>query len=277
MAQQNISARKGAVVLDAFVDSMDWNQVLETTGDWAQAQQSRYMCFCNVHSIVTAKFRADAGEAIRGADMVLPDGMPIAWALRLLGFREQSRIDGPTFMWRLCQKLQHSGNSIFLYGNQKSTLDRLCSNLASIFPKLRIAGVISPPFRQLTPDEDDAIVNAINATGATVLLVSLGCPKQEMWMARHHGRIRALMVGVGAAFDYHAGTVRRAAPWMQATGLEWFYRLTQEPTRLWRRYLVTNAVFVAYLCMQLIAYALPGRRKNKMHPSNAGLSREGEL
>jgi len=277
MDQQMSNVRTGAVVLDAFIDSMDWTQVLAKTGSWAQAHQSRYMCFCNVHSIVTAKFKKDAGAAIRGADLVLPDGMPIAWALRLLGFRKQGRIDGPTFMWRLCQELQDTGNSIFLYGNQQSTLDTLCSNLAAEFPNLSIAGVISPPFRQLTPDEDDAIVEAINASGATVLLVSLGCPKQELWMARHHGRISALMVGVGAAFDYHAGTVKRARAWMQATGLEWLYRLVQEPTRLWRRYLVTNTVFITYLTMQLFRQALPGRRNSKALPSNAGLSHEGDL
>jgi N-acetylglucosaminyldiphosphoundecaprenol N-acetyl-beta-D-mannosaminyltransferase len=277
MDQKDINVRRGAPILDAFVDSLDWSQLLELTGQWTQTRQSRYMCFCNVHSVVSAKFLGDAGRAIRGADLALPDGMPVAWALRMMGFRNQRRIDGPTFMWRLCSDLQERSSSIFLYGNRQSTLDTLCVTLKQAFPRLQIAGVVSPPYRQLTPDEDDAMVNAINASGASVVLVGLGCPKQEMWMARHRGRIRALLVGVGAAFDYHAGTVTRAKPWMQASGLEWLYRLIQEPRRLWKRYLVTNALFVVCLAAQFIGQALPGNARAHAAPSSANLSHEGEL
>ena len=276
MEQQIFNVRKGARVLDAFVDSLDWAEVLEVAGQWAQTQQSRYLCFCNVHSIVTATFQSDAGDAVRGADLALPDGMPVAWALRMLGFRKQPRIDGPTFMRRFCSDLQQNGNSVFLYGNQQSTLDILCANLTTMFPTLRIAGAISPPYRRLTPDEDDAIVNTINASGASVLLVGLGCPKQELWMAEHRDRIRSLMVGVGAAFDYHAGIVTRAQPWMQAWGLEWLYRLTREPRRLWRRYLVTNALFVVYLAAQLVSQFLPRKRTFIAAPLHADLSHKGE-
>jgi len=277
MHQKKTSVRRGARVLDTFIDSLDWPQLLETIGHWAQTRQSRYLCFCNVHSVVTARFLGDAGRAIRGADLALPDGMPIAWALRLMGFRKQRRIDGPTFMWRLCSDLQQRGMSVFLYGNRQSTLDALCATLEQAFPGLRIAGVISPPYRQLTPDEDDAMVEAINASGASVVLVGLGCPKQEMWMARHTGRIRASLVGVGAAFDYQAGTVTRAKPWMQTSGLEWLYRLMQEPRRLWKRYLVTNALFLVCLAAQLIGQVLPGNAQARANPSNADLSHEGEL
>jgi N-acetylglucosaminyldiphosphoundecaprenol N-acetyl-beta-D-mannosaminyltransferase len=276
MPQHDSNVRRGARVLDAFVDSLDWPQLLEKIGQWTLTRQSRYLCFCNVHSVVTARFMGEAGRAIKGADLALPDGMPIAWALRLMGFRQQRRIDGPSFMWRLCADLQHRDASVFLYGNRQSTLDTLCATLEEAFPRLQIAGVISPPFRQLTPDEDDAIVEAINTSGASVVLVGLGCPKQEMWMAKHRGRISAVLVGVGAAFDYHAGTVTRAKPWMQAWGLEWFYRLLQEPRRLWKRYLLTNALFVVCLAAQLIGQVLPGSAQAHASPSNADLSHEGE-
>lgn len=268
-------ARRGALVLDAFVDSLDWPQALEKTGLWTQTRQSRYMCFCNVHSLVTGKFLGAAGQAIRGADLVLPDGMPVAWALRMMGFQKQPRIDGPTFMWRLCSELQEGGHSIFLYGNREPTLDTLCAKLKEEFPRLRIAGVYSPPFRALTPDEDDSIVDGINASGASVVLVGLGCPKQEMWMARHRGRISALLVGVGAAFDYHAGILPRAKSWMQRCGLEWFYRLTREPRRLWKRYMVTNTLFLVCLAAQFIGQILSGRQRMLVDPSS--LSHEGKL
>jgi N-acetylglucosaminyldiphosphoundecaprenol N-acetyl-beta-D-mannosaminyltransferase len=276
MRKQVRDVRNGAHVLDAFIDSLDWSQALDVTGQWAQTRQSRYVCFCNVHSVVTAKLRPDAGYALRGSDLALPDGMPVVWAMSLLGFKNQRRIDGPDFMSRFCRDLQQRGNSVFLYGSRQSTLDTLCSNLNTMFPRLRIVGTIAPPYRRLTPDEDDAVVNAINASGASVVFVSLGCPKQELWMAEHRDRVRAVMVGVGAAFDYHAGTLKRADPWMQVWGLEWVYRLMCEPRRLWKRYLVTNSLFMAYVTVQLATHALRRQRALTAAPMRAELAHEGE-
>ena len=142
--------------------------------------------------------------------------------------------------------------SIFLYGSSEQTLATLKAKLSAAFPALNIAGAISPPFRALTPDEDAAIVAQINASGAGVVFVSLGCPKQELWMAADRGRIHAVMIGVGAAFDYHAGTIQRAPKWMQDCCLEWLHRLASEPRRLWRRYLVTNTLFVLGAARQLL-------------------------
>jgi N-acetylglucosaminyldiphosphoundecaprenol N-acetyl-beta-D-mannosaminyltransferase len=268
--------RKGSCVLGSIIDSLDWKQVLEVAGNWAQTHQSRYVCFCNVHSVVTARFQPDVGYAMRKSDVALPDGMPIAWMLRLQGFNNQRRISGPDFMWRFCSDLQKQDISVYLYGSHHSTLDALCSNLKTAFSRLRIVGTISPPYRPLTPDEDDAVVNEINASGASVVFVSLGCPKQELWMAEHRDRIHAVMVGVGAAFDYHAGTLRRADPWMQAWGLEWAYRLMREPRRLWVRYLVTNSVFVSYAVVQLAISAMRWRRTLGAPPVRAELSNEVE-
>ena len=222
------------------------------------------VCICNVHSVVTASQDAAFGQVLQKADMATPDGAPIAWMLRRLGNAGQQRINGPDLMWRYCEAVQArcaslhgsadtaSRSGIFLYGSSEQTLATLKAKLQAAFPALNIAGAISPPFRALTPDEDAAIVAQINASGAGVVFVSLGCPKQELWMAAHHGRIHAVMVGVGAAFDYHAGTIRRAPKWMQDAGLEWLHRLASEPRRLWRRYLVTNTLFIFGAAKQLL-------------------------
>ena len=273
---QSFDVRRGARVLDTFIDAVDWTRVLEVIGSWTLTRESRYVCFCNVHSVVTAEFQPDAGVAVRSSDLALPDGMPVVWMLRLLGFKNQLRINGPDFMWRFCAYLQKHGNSVYLYGNEQSTLDVLSSRLNTTFPGLSVAGNISPPFRRLTPDEDDAVVDAINASGASVVFVSLGCPKQEVWMAEHRDRIHAVLIGVGAAFDYHAGTLRRAQPWMQAWGLEWAYRLVWEPRRLWKRYLLSNSVFVSYAAAQLVARAIWRRRGQLSAPPPAHALNEGE-
>jgi N-acetylglucosaminyldiphosphoundecaprenol N-acetyl-beta-D-mannosaminyltransferase len=186
--------------------------------------------------------------------MATPDGMPVTWMLRHMGFPNQQRINGPDLMWNYCEFAERMNESIFLYGNTQQTLDNLQRRLRISFPKLMIAGTCSPPFRTLSNKEDDEIVQLINNSGARVVFVSLGCPKQELWMAAHRGKINAVMVGVGAAFDYHAGTIKRAPLWMQHHGLEWLHRLYSEPRRLWKRYIVTNSIFIVVAGWQLIVY-----------------------
>jgi len=163
-------------------------------------------------------------------------------------------------MWKSCARAAGSGVSIFLYGSGPETLRRLSARLVHEFPRLTIAGCYSPPFRPLTPGEDTEGVKAINDSGAGIVFVSLGCPKQETWMAEHRGRISAVMVGVGAAFEFHAGTMKRAPRWMQDVGLEWLHRLMSEPRRLWRRYFVTNSLFLAFLAVESLA---PRRGESK--------------
>jgi N-acetylglucosaminyldiphosphoundecaprenol N-acetyl-beta-D-mannosaminyltransferase len=184
--------------------------------------------------------------------MATPDGAPIAWMLRRTGFPDQKRINGPDLMLRYCEFAQDSGDSIFLYGATEETLKLLEGKLSAAFPRLRIAGVYSPPFRPLTEQEDYEVVQRINNSGAGTVWVSLGCPKQEVWMSEHKGRINAVMIGVGAAFDYHAGTIKRAPVFFQKNGLEWLFRFCAEPRRLWKRYLVTNTLFVLKAAQQLL-------------------------
>lgn len=239
-------------VLGTPIDVADWDTVLARIDAWGQARESRYVCICNVHSVVTASQQPELARVLAQADMATPDGAPVAWMLRRLGASNQQRINGPDLMLRYCSVAERSGTAIYLYGNTVSTLARLGTELRRHFPALRIAGSASPPFRPLSEAESDAQVRAINDSGAGVVFVSLGCPKQELWMAAQRGRVQAVTVGVGAAFDFHAGTLRRAPVWMRSNGLEWLYRLCSEPRRLWRRYLVTNTLFILRATVQLL-------------------------
>jgi N-acetylglucosaminyldiphosphoundecaprenol N-acetyl-beta-D-mannosaminyltransferase len=245
--------RRGAFVLDSHIDAINWEDVISRMVSWAAQRQSRYVALCNVHSVVTASKNEAHNKVLAQADLVLPDGAPVAWALRREGFSHQQRINGPDLTWRYLAVAERLGQSVFFYGSSESTLAKLRARIEKQFPKLRIAGMVPPPFRELTAEEDQAHVDLINRSGANVLFVGLGCPKQEAWMASHRGRIQAVMVGVGAAFDYHAGTIRRAPAWMQRLGMEWAYRLMSEPRRLLKRYASTNSVFILRMLKSLLS------------------------
>lgn len=244
--------RQRMPVLGVPIDALDWPEALARIAAWAVRRESRMVCLCNVHSVVTARSDAAFGAAVQSSDLATPDGAPVAWLMRRLRRSAQPRINGPDLMWRYCAEAAQRDESIYLYGGSPQSLQLLQQRLRQAFPSLRIAGACSPPFRALSAAEDDAAVRDIVASGAGTVWVGLGCPKQELWMASHRDRIPAVLIGVGAAFDYHAGTLRRAPPWMQRCGLEWLYRLLKEPRRLWRRYLHTNSVFVIGALQQLL-------------------------
>lgn len=252
--QERAFQRPLSSVIGAPIDALNWQQVLSRLAAWAANRESRYVCICNAHSVVSTRQDVTFSEVIRNADMATPDGAPVAWLMRRRGFTEQERINGPDLMWRYCAEAELRDESIYLYGGTPQTLEALKIKLLDNFPNLKVSGAYSPPFRQLSTEEDTAVVNSINASGAGTVWVSLGCPKQELWMAEHRGRINAVMVGVGAAFDYHANTIQRAPLWMQHNGLEWLFRLCSEPRRLWKRYLVTNTLFVIYAGKQLLGF-----------------------
>lgn len=250
------AARTTVPVLGAPIDALDWLAALSRLAGWAGSGESRYVCICNAHSVVTSRRDPRFAKVVNEADMATPDGAPVAWLMRRLGENGQQRINGPDLMWRYFRLAARRGEPVYLYGGRPETLVLLEKKLREQFPTLPIAGSYSPPFRQLTEEEDAAAVEAINASGARTVWVSLGCPKQEQWMAEHRDKIRAVLVGVGAAFDYHAGTVKRAPLWMQRNGLEWLHRLCSEPKRLWKRYLATNSLFLCYAAWQLLGFAL---------------------
>jgi N-acetylglucosaminyldiphosphoundecaprenol N-acetyl-beta-D-mannosaminyltransferase len=243
--------RRSQEVLGARIAALDWDTAIATLLEWGRLRAPRYACLCNVHSVVTSSRDPVFSAIINNADLAAPDGAPIAWAVGRLAGQLQPRINGPDMMLRYMAAAQECGQSIYLYGGAPATLDALQRSIARDFPRLRIAGAYAPPFRPLSDTEDQAVVDAINGSGAHMVFVGLGCPKQELWMGAHCGRVRAPMVGVGAAFDYHAGLLRRAPPWWRQHGLEWLYRLAMEPRRLARRYLVTNTLFILGLARQI--------------------------
>jgi len=248
--------RRRLHVLGVPIDAMSKREVLDRVAGWAYARESRVVAICNAHSVVTATRDPAFMHVIDSSDLATPDGMPVVWMLRHLGSTGQQRVDGPDLMWAYCGEAESRGDRIALYGSTPDTLAKLRARLVDAFPKLNIVDAISPPFRPLTPEEDEAMVLRLNASGAQVVFVGLGCPRQEAWMLEHRGRIRAVMLGVGAAFDFHAGVITRAPQWMHSSGLEWVHRLASEPRRLWKRYLTTNTLFVWGALHQIVS---PGR------------------
>lgn len=235
------------------IDALSWEAVTRRILDWAGRKESRYVAICNAHVVVTASRDPVYRRLIAEADMATPDGAPVAWMLRRMGFAGQPRISGPDLMWRLCERCAGEGISIYLYGSTPTTLRALEGRLRSALPGLAIGGLESPPFRSYAEQiEDEGAIERINRSGAGIVFVGLGCPKQERWIAEHRGRVQAVMIGVGAAFDFHAGTIARAPEWMRNNGLEWLHRLASEPRRLWKRYLVTNSLFLYLAAVQLV-------------------------
>jgi N-acetylglucosaminyldiphosphoundecaprenol N-acetyl-beta-D-mannosaminyltransferase len=226
--------------------------------DWIDAtiaaDARAYLTAAAVNLVMSAQEQPATLAAVLGATLVVPDGQPLVWALHALGHARATRVYGPDLMALYCARAAIAGTPIYLYGGRdQSALELLQRRLLERFPGLRIVGGHSPPFRPLTPAEEDRAIAEIDGSGAAVVWVGIGQPKQELWMARMRPRLFApLLVGVGAAFDFHAGLVPQAPSWMQRNGLEWTYRLYREPRRLWRRYARYNPLFVAGFARQYL-------------------------
>jgi N-acetylglucosaminyldiphosphoundecaprenol N-acetyl-beta-D-mannosaminyltransferase len=222
-----------------------------------------YVCVTGVHGIMEAQRDAGFREILNRAFLCTPDGMPTVWIGRLRGHADMSRVYGPDFMIELCRNSVASGYRHFLYGGGPGTVERLRQRLERLMPGIRIAGVYTPPFRPLSPAEEDRLIASIARARAEILWVGLSTPKQERFMARMVDRLDArLTIGVGAAFDIHAGLRRDAPAWMKTCGLQWLHRLHQEPHRLWRRYLSNNPQFVWQIALQFA-----GMRKFRLEES----------
>lgn len=213
----------------------------------AQGQRGIVSCYA-VHGVVTASRDPSLRAKMNSFELVTPDGQPVRWAMNLLhGAGLADRVYGPELMLRLCRAADLAGIPIYLYGSTPTVVESLQANLGRQVPELTIAGWEPNPHRPLTVEEDRALVKRINRSGARLVFIGLGCPRQELFAYDHREVIDGVQVCVGAAFDFHAGVKKMAPPWMQRHGLEWFYRLTQEPGRLWQRYLVTNSLFLYQL------------------------------
>ncbi|HJG28821.1 MAG TPA: WecB/TagA/CpsF family glycosyltransferase [Subdoligranulum variabile] len=215
-------------------------RIEEHLDDW----RGEYICVANVHTTVTAHDDPSYRAVQNGAVIALPDGGPLSQYSRRKGFAQAARVTGPDLMKEMLRESAQKHYRHYFYGSTQETLDILREKITRNYPGAVIAGMVSPPFRPLTEEEDAAAVAAINEARPDFVWVGLGAPKQERWMAAHQGRVHALMLGVGAAFDYEAGNIRRAPRWMQRCNLEWLYRLLQDPKRLFKRYFVTNTKFL---------------------------------
>ena len=220
-----------------------------------------YVAVCNVHSVMSARRDAALRAAIVEADVGTPDGVPLVWALRWTGYPEQERVYGPELMRKALAESKQLGWKHYLYGSSQETLDRLLAAIDQFAPDAEIVGAVSPPFRELSSEEQEDALAEIRASGADVVWVGLGMPKQELWMQRVQQSLPGgALLGVGAAFDFLAGTVKQAPAWMQRAGLEWLYRLIQEPRRLWRRYIWNNPAYLVLFGWQVLRYRLGGGR-----------------
>jgi N-acetylglucosaminyldiphosphoundecaprenol N-acetyl-beta-D-mannosaminyltransferase len=240
----------------------DYEQVMDWMDAMIAADARGYMTAAAVNLVMSAQEDPQTLAAVLGATLAMPDGQPLVWALHALGHARATRLYGPDLMAGFCARAAASGTPIYLYGGRSpEALALLEERLRERFDGLRIAGGFSPPFRELTSEEAEQAIAEINSSGAAVVWVGTGQPKQEKWMLQMRSRLSApLLVGVGAAFDFHAGLVSQAPRWMQRSGLEWMYRLSREPRRLWRRYARYNPLFVAGFARQYVRQRRAGRR-----------------
>ena len=242
-------------ILDVPLALTDYEGTLDWIDATVDAGGRGYICVAAVHTVMACAEDAELRSAVLAADFTVPDGQPLVWALNLLGHGLRDRVYGPTLMDRACARAARTGQSFYLYGGRDpEALTQLEAELVRRHPGLRIAGRHCPPFRPLTEQETQAVAEDIDNSGADVVWVGLGVPKQEKWMAAMRHRVAApVLIGVGAAFDFHAGVVPQAPSSMQRLGMEWLFRLMQEPRRLWRRYLRYNPRFVTGFARQYVA------------------------
>lgn len=241
-------------VIGVRVDQTSYDESARSVVEWTRAQESRYVCIANVHMLMEARDSVSFADVVNSADLVTPDGMPLVWMMRLKGQRTQERVYGPTLMLHVLEAASREGIAVGFYGGRHEVLSTLVDRMRARFPALHVVYSFSPPFRALTYEEDAEIAEQINASGARIIFVGLGCPKQEIWMSSQRGRINAVMIGVGAAFDFHAGAKSQAPAWMQKSGLEWLFRMFTEPRRLWRRYLLHNPRFIFWAALDLLGF-----------------------
>jgi N-acetylglucosaminyldiphosphoundecaprenol N-acetyl-beta-D-mannosaminyltransferase len=240
-------------VLDVPLALTDYQRTLDWIEAMVDSHEHGYVCVCNVHTVMASGEDPELRDALLSSSLNVPDGQPLVWAINSLGHDLAGRVYGPELMSRACARAAVTSQRVYLYGGRnQGALVQLALNLRQRYPGVRIVGGYSPPHRPLTDEEETAVAEEINRSRAEVVWVGIGVPKQEKWMAAMRDRLDApVLVGVGAAFDFHAGLVPQAPNWIQESGLEWAYRLAHEPRRLWRRYLRYNPRFLSAFGRQL--------------------------
>ena len=239
-------------VVSLFPDVVTHRSAIEKIADLVKKGDGGYVCFSTVHMVMESYDNPDYGARVNAADLIVTDGMPLVWMQKLQGAKRASRVRANDLMISLCEYAAENNLSVGFYGGKQTVINAIFERAKRELPALKIAYAFSPPFRPLTAEEDAQITVEINRAKPDVLFMGLGCPKQENWMAAHKDNVKAVMLGVGASFDFYAGNVRESPEWMGNLGLEWLFRLTQEPKRLWRRYLILNPRFIWLATMQLL-------------------------
>lgn len=252
LRNQSSDPRTSRHILGVRVDATTYRDATRQILEWARAGESAYVCCASVNNIMEAHDSPEFGDVMNGADLVTSDGMPLVWLLRLLGVREATRVYGPDLTPAVLAAAADSRVPVGFYGGSPAVLAELVRRVTARFPALNIAYAESPPFRPATREEDERTTQAIADSGARIVFIGLNTPKQDRWMHAHRGRVPAVMLGVGAAFDFLAGSKPQAPRWMQRSGLEWIFRLATEPRRLWRRYLRHNPRFALLAFSELL-------------------------
>jgi len=240
-------------ILGVGVSAINMEMALKIIENWISRRERHYVCVTGVHGVMESQRNENLRRIHNQAGLVTPDGIPLVWLCRLKGFRHVDRVYGPDLMLALCDRSVTMGYRHFFYGGENGVPELLAAVLKKRFPSLQVVGTFSPPFRPLTVEEDEQIVQMINEADPDIVWVGLGTPKQELWMAEHRERLKApVLIGVGAAFDFLSGRKPQAPRWIQRSGLEWLFRLVNEPKRLWKRNLVNNPTFLVLVILQIL-------------------------
>ncbi len=239
-------------ILGVGVSQLTMPLAVKTIAEWIQQRHRGYVCVSNVHIITECQRDPVLRRIHNQADLVTPDGMPLVWVSHWMGQKQVRRVYGPDLMLAVCEAGVAQGFRHYFYGGAEGVAQILIAHLTERFPGLQVAGYDCPPFRTLSEAEEEAAIAQMNACQADIIWVGLGAPKQEHWMANHRSQLDApVLIGVGAAFDFHAGIKKQAPGWLQRNGLEWLFRLLTEPGRLWRRYLINNPWFLWMIFLQM--------------------------
>lgn len=252
MKKSEISRKNRRRVISIFPDVVNQESVVRKIAELVRKENGGYVCFSTVHMIMESFDNPEFAAKINAADLIVTDGMPVVWMQKLQGAREASRIRANDLMISLCDYAEKNNLKVGFYGGRQEVIDAILERAKRDFPQLQISYAFSPPFRPLTSEEDAEITRQIKDSETQILFVGLGCPKQENWMQAHKNDFPAVTLGVGASFDFYAGNIKESPKWLGKFGLEWLFRLSQEPRRLWRRYLILNPRFVWLAALQLL-------------------------
>ena len=248
----DLQPRERAQVLSLYPDVLDHAAAVRRVAELVRGGSGGYVCVSTVHMAMESYDDPEFAAKVNAADVIVTDGMPVVWMQRLQGKKNATRLRGNDLTLLLCEYAEANGLKVGFYGGKQVVIEAILERARRDFPNLHIAYAYSPPFRSLAAEEDVSVTAAIKSAAPDILFVGLGCPKQENWMAAHTNELKSVMLGVGAAFDFFAGNVKESPAWLGRLGLEWMFRLAQEPGRLWRRYLLLNPRFIMLAIRQLL-------------------------